>query len=100
MAVTGQVPDPPVRSGVDRTLYKYAHIPAAGSAVVSTVGPGFVPGPWHVIGGAAELSASGEIGSPIVQVTDDNCAVAVTETAPASAVAVIGPGSAVHKYSQ
>lgn len=46
VAVTGHVPVPPVRSGVDRTWYKYAHVPGAGSTfAVSTPGPGFTPGP-------------------------------------------------------
>lgn len=67
---------------------------------MSTDGPGSDPGPWQVIGTAAELSASGETGSPIVHVTEDSRATAVTDTAPAAAVAVAVPGSVTHMYNQ
>jgi hypothetical protein len=97
VAVTGQVPEPPVRSGVDRTWNMYAHVPAAGSAVVSTEGPGFAPGPWQMIGADWVPRLSAETGSPIVQVTEDSRATAVTDTAPAEAVAVTPPGSFTHK---
>ena len=99
VAVTGHAPDPPVRSGVERSRYMYAQEPAAGSAVVSTDGPGFTPSPWQLTVLAPEDEPSAA-GSPMDQVTDVNRAVAVTDTAPAVAVAVTAPGSSTHRYSQ
>ena len=44
--------------------------------------------------------SSAEAGSPIVHVTEDSRATAVTDTAPAAAVAVTVPGSVTHIYNQ
>lgn len=96
VAVTGHVPRPPVRSGVERTLNMYAHMPGAGSLVISTSGPGSAPMPSHVTGAAGLDRFSGETGSPIDQITDVILAVAVTETGPAVTVADTGPGSSTH----
>ena len=99
-AVTGQVPAPAVRSGVDRTWYMNAHAPGAGVSVVFTSADGADPTPWHVTGAASWPMCWVSTGAPIDHVTVVIRAVAVTDTTPAVTVTGAGCGLSNHRYNQ